>query len=130
MDTCAEAEAPSVSLAGRARRLVNRLMAVGENRFQLMLVEVQQERNRMVDMVFMACAVMALGLLCGIAWSAALVFLFWPLGPGITLLVLGAVYGAAAAVICRRLTQLRRNHVPLAATLDQLQKDRACLEKS
>jgi uncharacterized membrane protein YqjE len=119
-------------LAGAAKRLLHRVLAVGENRFQLLVVELQEERDRLLDVVLLAVATAAAGMLCAIAWSAALVILLWHFGfgPLIILLVLGAVYGISAVVLCRRLEALRRQQQTLAASLDQLQKDRACLEKS
>jgi uncharacterized membrane protein YqjE len=119
-----------VSLAGAAKRLMHRLLAIGENRMQLLVVEVQEERDRIVDMVIMAIATAALGMLAALAWSAAVVLLFWQYSPAGTLLVLGFVYCLAAIVICRRLLVLRRHPQPFAATLDQLQKDRACLKRN
>jgi hypothetical protein len=38
----------SMTPTGVARRLAHRLLAIGENRFQLLVVEVQEERNRLV----------------------------------------------------------------------------------
>jgi uncharacterized membrane protein YqjE len=45
------------------------------------------------------------------------------------LLILTALYAAAGICLYRRLTGLLRNWQTLSATLDQLRKDRACLEK-
>jgi uncharacterized membrane protein YqjE len=46
------------------------------------------------------------------------------------LLVLTCVYGVTAVCFYRRLTLLLRDWQNLPATLDQLRKDRACLEKN
>lgn len=121
---------PSMSLPGTARRFVHRALSIGENRFQLFVVELQEERDRLLNTVLLAVAIAAVGLLCGITWSAALVIIFWHFGPIPILLILGAVYGLLALVLWRRLVTLRRHQPTLAATLDQLRKDRACLEKS
>jgi len=45
------------------------------------------------------------------------------------LLILTGFYGAAGICIYRRLTGLLRDRQTLSASLDQLRKDRACLEK-
>jgi uncharacterized membrane protein YqjE len=119
-----------MSLPGAARRFVHRALSIGENRFQLFVVELQEERDRLLNTVLLAVAIAAVGLLCGITWSAALVIIFWHFGPIPILLILGAVYGLLALVLWRRLVTLRRHQPTLAATLDQLRKDRACLEKS
>jgi hypothetical protein len=45
------------------------------------------------------------------------------------LLTLTGLYGAAGICLYRRLTGLLRDWQTLSASLDQLRKDRACLEK-
>jgi hypothetical protein len=52
----------------------------------------------------------------------------YPLQP--VLLVMAGLYGMAAGLFYRRLTRLLRDWQMLSATLDQLRKDRACLEKN
>jgi hypothetical protein len=46
------------------------------------------------------------------------------------LVVLTSLYGATAVCLYRRLTLLLRDWQNLPATLDQLRKDGACLEKT
>jgi uncharacterized membrane protein YqjE len=46
------------------------------------------------------------------------------------LLTLAVLYGAAAVCLCRQLARLLRDWETLPASLDQLRKDRACLEKT
>jgi len=46
------------------------------------------------------------------------------------LLTLTGLYGVAAVCLYRRLTGILRDWQNLPATLDQLKKDRACLEKT
>jgi uncharacterized membrane protein YqjE len=112
---------------GALKRLLHRLLAIGENRFQLLVVEVEEGRDHVLNMVFHSLVAAVLGLLCGIALSAALVFAL-PISPVLTLLGLGAVYGISAFWLCRRLNEMRLRYHSLAATLEQLRKDRASLE--
>jgi uncharacterized membrane protein YqjE len=121
---------PPAPRAGAFKGFARRLLAIGENRLELLVVEVQEERERFLEMVFHALAAAALGLLCLMVCSAALVILFWKSNPVLALLTLGALYGASAGVLCQRLAALRRQQQTLSATLDQLRKDRACLEES
>jgi uncharacterized membrane protein YqjE len=123
MDDTAEA---STTVTGATRQFVHRLMAVGENRFQLLLVEVEQERNRLVDILMLASVTAGLGLLAGIVLSAALVVYFWPTNPALALLILGVIYVAVACIAYRRLLAIRRNMTTLAATVEQLKKDAVC----
>lgn len=63
------------------------------------------------------------------ALTTALVGLLWPYSPAAVLLTLAGLYGVAAAGLYRRLTRQLRDWEALSGTLDQLGKDRACLER-
>jgi uncharacterized membrane protein YqjE len=121
--------AKSQQLVETSKRFARRLLTIGENRFELLMVEVQEERQRLLYAILLALGVAALGLLAGITLSAAIVVLLWPFSPVAALLVLTALYGATAVVLYRRLLRLLREWETLPATLDQLRKDRECLEK-
>ena len=112
-----------------SKRLARRLLAIGENRFELLMVEVQEERERLLHAIGLALGVAAFGLLAGMALTGAIVVLLWEISRVVALLVLTGLYGAAAVCLYRRLTRLLRDWQNLPATFDQLRKDRACLEK-
>jgi len=111
------------------RRFVRRLLTIGENRLELLAVEVQEERERLLQAFLLALGVAALGLLAGGAFTGVILVLFWDISPVAALLGLSGLYGAAAIVLYRRLSGLLRDWHTLSASLDQLRKDRACLEK-
>ncbi len=115
-------------MAGALRRVLHRVLAIAENRILLLMAELEEERDCLLDKLFMALAVAGLAMLGGIAWSAALVLLFWSVSPVVTLLTLGAVYLVVAGLLCWRLAGLHRHQPPLSATMEQLRKDRAQLE--
>lgn len=116
-------------LASTSRRFAHRLLTIGENRLELLTVEVQEERERLLHAFLLALGVAALGLLAGIGLTGVLVILCWNLSPYAILLALSILYAAAAIVLYRRLTGLLRNWQTLSASLNQLRKDRVCLEK-
>ena len=116
-------------LAATSRHFARRLLAIGENRLELLTVEVQEERVRLLHAFLLALAAAAFGMLAGITLTAAVVVLMWERAPVATLLILTGIYGVAAAVIYRRLTGMLHDWQTLSASLDQLRKDRACLEK-
>ena len=116
-------------LAATSRHFARRLLAIGENRLELRTVEVQEERVRLLHAFLLALAAAAFGMLAGITLTAAVVVLMWERAPVATLLILTGIYGVAAAVIYRRLTGMLHDWQTLSASLDQLRKDRACLEK-
>ena len=112
-----------------SKRFARRLLTIGENRFQLLMVEAQEARERLLRAILLALGVAAFGLLAGGALTGAIVLLLWELSRVTALLVLTSLYGATAVWLYRRLTRLLRDWQSLPETLDQLRKDRACLEK-
>jgi uncharacterized membrane protein YqjE len=125
-------EASTVSLSElgtTSKHIAQRLLTIGENRLELLAVEVQEEREGLLRAILLALGVAALGLLAGMTLTAAVVVLMWTYSPTVVLLTLTGLYGAAAVYLCRRLTGMLRDWQTLSASLDQLRKDRACLEK-
>ena len=113
-----------------SKRFVRRLLTVGENRLELLMVEVQEERERLLHAILFALGVAAFGLLAGITLTGTIVVLLWDSSPVTVLLALTGLYGATAVLLYRRLIGLLRDWQNLPATRDQLRKDRACLEKN
>jgi uncharacterized membrane protein YqjE len=115
-------------LSATSKTFARRLLTIGENRLELLTVEVQEERERLLHAFLLALGVATFGLLAGLAFTAALVVWLWT-WPVTVLLTLTGLYGAAGICLWRRLNRLLRDWQTLSASLDQLQKDRACLEK-
>ena len=117
-------------LVETSKRFARRLLTIGENRFELLMLEVQEERERFLHAILLALGVAAFGLLAGVALTGAIVVLLWELSRVAALLVLTGLYGATAVWLYRRLSLLLHDWQNLPATFDQLRKDRACLEKN
>jgi len=117
-------------LAATSKRFARRLLTIGENRFELLMVEVQEERVRLLRAIVLALGAAAFGLLAGVALTGTIVVLFWNFSPVAVLLALTGLYGTAAVFLYRRLTVVLSDWQNLPATLEQLRKDRACLEKT
>jgi uncharacterized membrane protein YqjE len=117
-------------LAATSRRFAQRLLTIGENRLELLTVEVQEERERLLHAILLALGVAAFGLLASLTLTAAIVVWLGAWSPVAVLLALTGLYGAAGVCLYRRLTGLLRDWQTLSATLDQLRKDRACLGKN
>jgi len=116
-------------IAESSKRFARRLLTIGENRFELLMVEVQQERERLLRAILLALGVAAFGLLAGVGLTLAVVSSlpeWWRVG---ALLLLTGLYAATAVGLYRRFARLLRDWENLPATIDQLRKDRACLEK-
>jgi uncharacterized membrane protein YqjE len=115
-------------LATTSKHFVRRLATIGENRLELLAVEMQEERERLLHVFLLALGVAAFGLLAGLSFTAAIVVILWA-WPVTVLLTLTVFYSVAGVCLYRRLTGLLRDWQTLSATLDQFRKDRECLEK-
>jgi uncharacterized membrane protein YqjE len=115
-------------LGTTSKTFARRLLTIGENRLELLTVEVQEERERLLHAFLLALGVAAFGLLAGLTLTAAIADLLWTWSPVAVLLILTGVYGAAGICLYRRLIGVMRNWQTLSASLNQLRKDRASLE--
>jgi uncharacterized membrane protein YqjE len=111
------------------KNIARRLLTIGENRLELLTVEVQEERDRLLRAILLALGAAVFGLLAGMTLTAAIAVWLWAYSPVAALLILTGLYVMAAVYLCRRLIGLLREWQTLPASLDQLRKDRACLEK-
>jgi uncharacterized membrane protein YqjE len=116
-------------LATTSKHFARRLLTIGENRLELLTVEVQEERERLLHAFLLALGVATFGLLAGLTLTATIVVLLWAWSPWAALLILTGLYTASGFYLYRRLIVVMRNWQTLSASLDQLRKDRACLEK-
>lgn len=116
-------------LAASSKHFTRRLLTIGENRAELLTVEMQEERERLVCAFLLALGVAAFGLLAGFTLTAAIVIWLWNWSPLAVLLILSALYAVTGICLYLRLTGLMRDWQTLSSSLDQFRKDRACLEK-
>jgi len=114
-------------MAEASRNLAQRVVRIGANRLELLILEAQEERERLLRVILVALAVAALALLAGIALTLAIVVLAWEHSPLAALLTLTALYAGAAFLLYVRLNQMQRNGLMFGSTLDQLRKDREWL---
>ena len=118
-------------LADASKRLAQRALVICENRLELLMAEVQEERERFLRAVLLALGAAAFGLLAGVGLTAIITVSFWQQSPVAALMILTALYTVAAALLYVRLVRLQRDwQTLLPTTLDQLRKDRECLEKN
>ncbi len=116
-------------LAATSKTFARRVLIVGENRLELLMVELQEERERLLHTILLAIGVAAFGLLAVMTLTAAIAILLWAWSPVAVLLILTAIYGIVGACLYRRLICVLRNWRTFSASLEQFRKDRACLEK-
>jgi len=111
-----------------AKHFASQLLTIGENRLELLMVEVQEEREHLLRAMLLALGVAVFGFLAGAALTVALVVMLWSLSPIAVLLTLTLLYSAISVFLYRHFAVLQRNWETFPATLDQLRKDRACVE--
>ena len=116
-------------LAANSKHFVRRLATIGENRLELLAVEMQEERERLRHVILLAFGVAAFGLLASLTLTAAIVVMLWAWSPVAVLLILTALYAVSGLGLYWQLTGILRDWQTLSATLDQFRKDRASLEK-
>lgn len=115
-------------LASSSKDIANCLLTIGENRLELLAVELREEADRLLRSLILALAMGVFGLLGGMTFTAAIVVLCWGCSPIAILLILTGIYGLIGLALYRRLTGLFRGCKTLSATLDQLQKDITCMK--
>jgi uncharacterized membrane protein YqjE len=116
-------------LATSVKKFARLLVTIGENRLELLTVEAREERELILDAFLLGLGVAVFGLFAGLSLTAALVVWLWASSPVALLLTLTALYGAVGVGLYWRLARLRVNWHTFPASIDQLQKDRADLEK-
>lgn len=117
------------NLAAASKRLTQRAFVICENRLELLMLEVQEERERILRSIWLALSAVVFGLLAGITLTVLIAVAFWQQSPLTVLAILTVVYSSAAVFLYLRLSRMQRDWETLPATIDQLRKDRQCLEK-
>jgi uncharacterized membrane protein YqjE len=118
----------STGLLGSFRALGDTLVSGLQDRLELLSVEVQEEKFRLIQIfVWISAAVFTAMMALAFA-SLTVVYLFWKDAPlaalgGLTLFYVAAL--VAIAVAFRR--YLARQPKPFAATLQELKEDSACI---
>jgi uncharacterized membrane protein YqjE len=117
-------------LADASKRLAEQALVICENRVQLFLLEVQEERERIFRAFCLGLAVAVFALLAGISLTVALTVMLVAWSPVAALLILAAVYAGVAVILYKQLQSLRRDWQSFSATFDELRKDRECLKRN
>jgi uncharacterized membrane protein YqjE len=116
-------------LAEASKQLARQALVICENRVELALVEAQEECDQMLRVFWLSLGVAVFILLAGVALSLAVAVACWQWSPLAALLVIAALYAAIAMLLSGQLSRLRRGRRSFPATMDELRKDRECLEK-
>lgn len=112
-------------LLGSLRRLLDTGLGLAQNRLELFVVELQEEKLRFAELLMLICALMAVGLLALTMLTLTVVLVFWDNGRLPALIALSAVYiGGAIWLGCLVRARLHASPKPFGASLGELEKDR------
>lgn len=118
---------PSRGLLDGLRGLLGALFELAGRRLELISIEAQEEKARLLDLLLRVAMVVVLGWMTLVTATATLVVALWDTHP---LIVLGSVtllYGGASALLALSLRRrLRQAAHPFATTIEELRKDREC----
>jgi uncharacterized membrane protein YqjE len=124
-----ETESPAPpGILGSIRTLADGLLASAQDRIGLISVELQEEKFRLIQIIFWISAVFFSGVMAITFVSLTLVYLFWESARLAVLAGLAVAYTAAlVALIVAFRRYLARQPGLLAATLQELEEDRECI---
>jgi uncharacterized membrane protein YqjE len=117
-------------LADASKRLAHQTLVICENRIQLLLLEIQEERDRIFRAFWLSLGVAIFVLLAGVALTALITVACWNWSPVAALSILVVLYGGLAAFLYAQLVRLRREWDSFSATFNELRKDRECLKRN
>lgn len=111
------------------RRLGSRVLAILQNRLELLVVELEEERIRLFDALLLAAVVVVLGYFTLTTAAVAVLMVVWN-KYGVNGLLAASGLGFIATIFAYwRLRVRLKNWQLLSSTLAELKKDRECLER-
>jgi uncharacterized membrane protein YqjE len=125
-----EPHAPEGGVFQTAHRLVKTLRAMAGNRIELFLLEVQEERVRIFDALFLLAAGLVCVMMTLIMVTFTLVIIFWDTHRLLVLGLLIAFYIVGAIWALSQLRFLLRRWQAFSATLAQIKKDSECFKET
>jgi uncharacterized membrane protein YqjE len=111
------------------RRLLKTILAIAHNRLELLLVELQEERWRLLNTLLLAGIVLILMLMTLLVPTVTIMVLCVKADRLDLLILLMLLYLAATIVAFWRLRARVKHWAPFSATLAELKKDKACLDE-
>jgi uncharacterized membrane protein YqjE len=116
---------------GSLRTLCDGLIASAEKRFELFSLELQEEKLRLIQIFMWISAVVFSGMMAITFMSLVLVYVFWESARLAVLGGLAFLYTAAfVAILVAFRRYLARQPKPFAATIGELETDRACIRSA
>jgi len=120
---------PAQGVLSSLQRLLRTLLSIVQNRLELVLVEVQEERTRVVGAFLLVAGVVAFGCMTLVLITFAVVAVFWENHRVAVLGSLSLLYLVVTLVAYWRLRHRLKHWPAFAATLAELKKDKAWLDE-
>ncbi|GAB2710091.1 phage holin family protein [Halomonas garicola] len=120
---------PGQRVIQAVRSVLGTLVANGETRLRLAVLELEEERARLLTLILLAGASLLLFMLATASMTTLIIAIFWD---SYRLLAIGACAGVlllASVVLAAIAIRQARRHTLLKDTLSQLATDRALLEQ-
>jgi uncharacterized membrane protein YqjE len=115
---------------GPLRRLLGSAFAMLQTRLELIGIELAEEKDRLIGVLFLGLAAMMLALLALIALTALVAIAFWDTWRWQALACITLIYATGAIVCTLKARNGLRNAPPVfQATLEEFEKDREILRK-
>jgi uncharacterized membrane protein YqjE len=126
----AESDTVGGGFRGLLQGVVANLAAIARSRLELFAIELQEEKQRLVQVLIWATAALFCGMMAFIMINVTLVYLFWESARLAVLISLSIFYtGALGAIAIGLKRYLERQPLPFSDTILEFQKDRECLRK-
>lgn len=117
-------------ILGSLRTLADGLFATLEDRLELISVELQEEKFRLIQLFVWISAAVFAGVLAITFASLTLVYFFWESARLAVLGGLAVFYTAAAVALILAVRRLiARQPTPFSASRQEIGSDRACIQK-
>lgn len=110
------------------QRVFDTLLASAETRVELLGIELRQEKCRWIQAFLLAGAVAAFGMMTLTLLTLTIVVLFWENGRLPALVGLSFLYLVGTGLAWNALRSRLSGPTAFQSTLDELRKDRACLD--
>lgn len=111
-------------------RMVKTLRDVAENRLELFLVELKEERIRFFGALVLAAVGFGSALMAVMLFTLLVILAFWETHRLLVVALLALAYSSAAIVIFATLRSRLHQWRAFGSTLEQIKKDRSCLEEA
>lgn len=116
-------------LLSTVSRAIRTLRETVENRVELFLLEAKEDRLKLFDALCLAVIAVAFAIMTMILVTFTVVVLFWETHRILALVAMALLYATGAAVAFAKLRSRLKHWQAFPATLEQLEKDRACFQK-